>query len=473
MVGSSQSIKKAIMERRSSLLQKVIVLILVVCMNLSLANEAAGFTPAGSPSASTPEQIDSLLAPVALYPDALLMQVLAASVNSQEVLDGGNWLLQNKSLQGDQLDSAARSAGFGPAMMALFHFPQVVDMMCSEIDWTKQLGQAFTANQSAVLDSVQRLRLQAKQAGNLKTTPQQTVVTQQASGQQVIVIQPANPQVIYVPQYNPVTVYAPPPPAPPPQSSGVSTQTAVVGALMAFGVGIAVGSMFSSNNYYYPRWGPGGGCYYGGSVWVSKTYVYRPVYGPNYRAATAYYRPANYPYAYNRPYPGNAHYNSNNYYNNYRGNTSNQNKSNNTINRNVSGNNVTINTGNQVNKQGNTTRNAAVNSGNTQSNQSWKGQSTYNGANKNNANSASNASRNPSTTNSRANSPSRANTQSVKPDRGYSSGSAATSPARSTSTPATQTRTAGAFEGAGNTGRSEKTASQRGAASTQGKRGNQ
>jgi len=151
------------MERRGLLVQRCMAVLLAICMNISLATGAAGFSQAGNASAMTPDQLDKLLAPVALYPDALLMQVLAASVNSQEVLDGGNWLLQNKSLEGDQLDSAAKAAGFGPAMMALFHFPQVVDMMCSEIDWTKQLGEAFTASQSAVLDSVQRLRLQAKQ----------------------------------------------------------------------------------------------------------------------------------------------------------------------------------------------------------------------------------------------------------------------------------------------------------------------
>ncbi len=454
------------MEGRGSLIQQCVVLLLALCMNLSLANGAASYSQTGNSSATTPEQLDKLLAPIALYPDALLMQVLAASVNTQEVLDGGNWLLQNKTLQGDQLDAASKAAGFGPAMQALMHFPQVVDMMCSEIDWTSQLGDAFNANQSAVLDSVQRLRLQAKQAGNLQTTPQQTVVTQQASGQQVIVIQPTNPQVIYVPQYNPVQVYVPPAPAP--QSSGVSTETAVVGALVAFGVGMAVGSMFSSNNYYYyPRWGYGGGVYYHGGVWVSHSYVYRPVYGPNYHRATLYYRPANYPYAYNRPYPGNAHYNSNNYYNNYRGNTNNQNKSNNTINRNVSGNNVTINTGNQVNKTGNT----AAKTGNAQSNPSWKGQTTYNGTKANNGNAATNANRNPSTTNNKGNYSSQAQTQSVKPDRGYSSGSAAQSQSRSPAQPAAQTRPAGAFEGAGNSGRSEKTASQRGAASTQGNRG--
>jgi hypothetical protein len=442
-------------ETRNRFFQPLIVVILAICMNMSLVNAFAGTSQTGSPSATAPEELDKLLAPIALYPDALLMQVLAASVTSQEVLDGGNWLLQNKSLEGTQLDSAAKSAGFGPAMIALFHFPQVVDMMCSEIDWTRQLGKAFTANQSAVLDSVQRLRLQAKTAGNLQTTPQQTVVTQQASGQPVIVIQPANPQIIYVPQYNPVQVYVAPAPSQP-----------AAGVVIAFGVGMAVGAMFSSNNYYYPRWGNGGGVYYRGGPWVSHVYVYRPVYGPHYHRATVYYRPPNYAYAYNR----NAHYNSN-YYNNYKGGSNNQNKSNNTINKNVSGNNVTINTGNQVNNQGNKTRNTAANSGNTQTNPNWKGQSTYNGSNKNGGNSANNASRNPSTSSGLA------KTQSVKPDRGYPQTSASTAGQRTNSakTPPATTpspKAAGAFEGSGNSGKTERASSQRGAASTQGRRKN-
>jgi hypothetical protein len=451
--------REASMERRGSPAQQFIAVLLAICINLSLASGAVGFSQAGNSSAGTPDQLDKLLAPVALYPDALLMQVLAASVDSQEVLDGGNWLLQNKTLQGDQLDSAAKSAGFGPAMMALFHFPQVVDMMCSEIDWTRQLGEAFKADQSAVLDSVQRLRLQAKQAGNLQTTPQQIVVTQQAGTQQVIVIQPANPQIIYVPQYNPVQVYVAPPPSQP-----------ATGVIIAFGVGMAVGAMFSSNNYYYPHWGYGGGVYYRGGPWVVHHYVYRPVYGPNYHRATLYHRPPNYAYAYNRPYPGNAHYNSNNYYNNYRGNTNVQNKSNNTINRNVSGNNVTINTGNQVNKTGNT----AVKTGNAQANPNWKGQSTYSGGNQTGGTPANNASKNLSTTNAKNTYAAKpATTQTVKPDRGYPSGSATASQTRPASKPPAQTRPAGAFEGAGNSGKSEKAASQRGAASTQAKRGGQ
>jgi hypothetical protein len=463
-------------------IRKFTVLLLAVCLNLGFANAGSFVAQDPNSSSPTPQELDKLLAPVALYPDALLMQVLAASVGSQEVLDGGNWLLQNKSLEGTALDTAAKAAGFGPAMIALFHFPQVVDMMCSEIDWTRQLGQAFTANQSAVLDSVQRLRLQAKQAGNLQTTPQQTVVTQQAGTQQVIVIQPTNPQIIYVPQYNPVVVYVAPTPA----------QPAPSGVLIAFGVGMAVGAMFSSNNYYYPHWGYGGGVYYRGGPWVVHHYAYRPVYGPHYHRATVYYRPPNYAYAYNRPYPGNAHYNSNNYYNSYRGNTNIQNNSNNTINRNVSGNNVTINTGNQVNNQGKKTVNSAANNGNSQTSQAWKGQSTYNKSGTNTPPGTANGSaRTPSSTYNKTNPATSANGQSVKPDRGYASTSATSTAARPTSKPgatpagsatstaarptskpaAAPTRTAGAFEGSGNSGKSEQRASQRGAASTQGTRG--
>ena len=264
---------------------------------------AAQAAPApAAPVDTSPATLDHLLAPIALYPDPLLMQVLAASVNEQEVLDGGNWLLENKSLEGTALDDAAKKAGFGAAMSALFHFPDVVDMMCSQLDWTTQLGDAFNADQAAVLASVQRLRTQAKQYGTLKSSPQQTVTTQTDNGKQVIVIQPANPQVVYVPQYNPQTVYVQ-------QSSGPSTGDVVAASIISFGVGVAIGAMFSSNNYYYPRWGYGG-VYYRGGPWYPAHYAYRPVYGPVFRPAYGYRPPPGYPY--HRP----AHYN--NYYNSYR-----------------------------------------------------------------------------------------------------------------------------------------------------------
>jgi hypothetical protein len=232
-------------------LERFAVRIFLLCFVLGAKSRAQTAPPAAqsAPVDTSPATLDHLLAPIALYPDALLMQVLAASLNSQEVLDGGNWLLEHKSLEGTQLDSAAKAAGFGAAMTALFRFPDVVDLMCTQLDWTRQLGAAFNADQTGVLASVQRLRAKAQQYGTLKSTPQQSVVTQQDNGKQVIVIQPANPQVIYVPQYNPQTVYV---------SSGPSTSTVVASSIISFGLGVAVGALFSSNNYYYPRWGYGG-----------------------------------------------------------------------------------------------------------------------------------------------------------------------------------------------------------------------
>ena len=188
------------------------------------ANTANATAPAAAPAAAaapeappppptedaaswTPAALDELLAPVALYPDAVLAQVLSASTNAQEVLDAGNWLLDNQSLQGDALTKAAADADFSPNVQALVHFPTVVDMMCRELDWTKQVGAAFTADQGAVLASVQRLRAQAAAAGNLKSSPELTVEQTKQNDKDVIIINNPDPQVVYVPQYNPTTVY--------------------------------------------------------------------------------------------------------------------------------------------------------------------------------------------------------------------------------------------------------------------------
>jgi Protein of unknown function (DUF3300) len=174
---------------------------------------AAPAQAAPPPSPTAPINIDDLVAPIALYPDQLLAQILTASTNAQEVLDGGNWLLQNQSLKGDALTDAARTAGFSPPVQYLMSFPQVVDNMCQQIDWTRQLGQSFQADQKGVMEAVQRKRVQAQQTGNLKSSPQMTVETKKAdNGQPYVEIQPANPQVVYVPQYNPVTIYNTPAP---------------------------------------------------------------------------------------------------------------------------------------------------------------------------------------------------------------------------------------------------------------------
>jgi uncharacterized protein DUF3300 len=235
----------------------------------------------------TPDQLDELMAPIALYPDALLAQILMASKNPQEVLDAGNWLGQQKpDLKGDALDKASKAAGFTPSAQALIHFPDVLDMMCQELDWTKQMGQAVNADQKAVMDSVQRLRAQAVDVGSLKTNDKQKVEVKEESGSTVVVVQPANPQVVYVPQYDPQTVYAAP------ASTGVSTGTAVTASVLSFGVGMAVGSMFNHNYYPYPSWG-GGGFYYprGGAYYAPP---YRPAYGGGWGYSSAYRRPAHY-----------------------------------------------------------------------------------------------------------------------------------------------------------------------------------
>jgi hypothetical protein len=203
----------------------------------------------------SPQQIDSLTAPIALYPDALLAQILTGSTNFFELQSFAAWLAKNAALPGSALQDAAQKAGYDPCFVALAPFPQVVQMMTQKPDWTEQLGQLFAANRGAVFDSIQRLRAQALAAGNLKSTSQQQVQTQTtSSGQQVIVIQPANPQVIYVPQYNPQVVYVQ---APPPTTSSSSAGVAAV----AFTTGVIIGAA-ASNNYYYGPYGWHGAAMY-------------------------------------------------------------------------------------------------------------------------------------------------------------------------------------------------------------------
>src|SRR5215813_5504884 len=328
----------------------------------------------------TPEYLDELLAPVGLYPDVVLIQILTAATNPQEVLDAGNWLIQNVNLSTDQRVEAAKQVGFGPSTLALVQFPQVVDMMCQQMDWTKQVGEAFKTDQKAVLASAQRLRSEAVNAGSLRSTPEQNVTKENQGGQQVVVVQPANPEVVYVPQYDPEQVYNPPPEsaASAPQqttttttqtteaqSSGVSTGTAVMASLLSFGVGMALGSALHHDDYYYPNWGYGA-AFYGPRPYVPSAYAYRPVYGPAFRPAYGYAAPARYPYAYNRAYRGgnnNVVINQNNYYNRFR---NNQNINNRNANINRAGYN-----GNLANSRPD-----------TRGNEQWRGQNTYAGANR-------------------------------------------------------------------------------------------
>ena len=221
------------------------------------AKAAAPTQPPAKPSASD-TALDTLTGPIALYPDALVSQVLEASKDVAAVQKFAGWLKSNSALKGTELQDAAQQAGFAACYIALAPFPQVVQTMVEKPDWTKQLGAAYMRDEQAVYQSIQRLRTAAMALGNLKTTPQQEVVTDTSStGQTIILVQPANPQVVYVPVYNTQTVYVQQ--APPPSSSSSNVAAA---ALVGFTVGIIIGA--SSNHYYYGpyAWHGGGAAYH-------------------------------------------------------------------------------------------------------------------------------------------------------------------------------------------------------------------
>jgi hypothetical protein len=221
---------------------------------------------AQSTKAPKPEELDRLLAPVALYPDALLAQMLLCTSNPGKVGTLNEWLASNSTLKGTELQEAATNAGFEPSFAALALFPQVVEFMAGQPDWTAKLGQAFAADRKAVFASIQQLRAQASKAGNLKDTPQQDVETRTtSSGEQVIVIEPANPQIVYVPQYNPQVVYTQP------TTSTVVVQDdddddAALAGVIGFTAGIAIGAAID-NDYYYGPYGWHGGGYMYNDAW--------------------------------------------------------------------------------------------------------------------------------------------------------------------------------------------------------------
>jgi hypothetical protein len=156
------------------------------------------------------DQLDNLTAPIALYPDPLLAQVLAASTYPLEIVEAQQWLSQNGNLRGGQLLEAARQQSWDASVQALVAFPDVLALLNRDIRWTTDLGNAFLAQQADVMNEVQQLRARAQDNGRLASTPQQSVSTAEQNGQSAIEIQPANPQVIYVPTYNPAYVWGPP-----------------------------------------------------------------------------------------------------------------------------------------------------------------------------------------------------------------------------------------------------------------------
>jgi hypothetical protein len=199
------------------------------------------------------EELDQILAPIALHPDPLISQILMASTYPLEVVQADRWAKQNASLKGDALTAALEKQDWDASVKSLVNFPQVLTMMSEKLDWTQRLGDAFLADQKKVLDTIQGLRAKAQASGNLNTTKEQTVIVEE----KIIKIEPANPQVVYVPTYNPTVVYgAWPYPASPPYY--YYPPGYVASSMMMFGAGMAMGAAWGY------AWGDND--YHGGNV---------------------------------------------------------------------------------------------------------------------------------------------------------------------------------------------------------------
>ena len=252
---------------------------------MTRSGPAAQQPPAATYAVPTADQLYQLVAPIALFPDNLVAQVLAASTYPDQVSTAYAWLQQNSNLKGDQLMQAVDQQPWDASVKGLTQFGDVLKQMAESLSWTSALGDAYFNVPQSVMNAVQVMRQRAQQAGNLKSNQQQNVsVENQAPGTaaapaqsaapettvvqappQTIVIQPAQPQVVYVPTYNPTVVYGTPVPAYP----GYSSADMAVASVISFGVGIAVGAAIANNNHCcgwgWNSWGCG---------WHNSTVVY-------------------------------------------------------------------------------------------------------------------------------------------------------------------------------------------------------
>ena len=215
-------------------------------------------TPATSEEAPPPkipnEQLDSLVAPIALYPDPLLSQVLVASTYPLEIVQLQQWLQKNSSLKGDELTKAVQQQDWDPSIQAMAVLPDVAKRLGDDIKWTTDLGNGFLAQQSDVMDAVQRMRMKAKNAGNLKSNEQMKVETKVIESKPVIIVEQSSPEVVYVPSYNPTVVYGAPAYPYPPISYPPPGYYAA-GMALSFGVGVAMGAAWSGGWGWGSSWG--------------------------------------------------------------------------------------------------------------------------------------------------------------------------------------------------------------------------
>lgn len=240
---------------------------------------------AGGAAESAPmaaHELQSLVAPIALYPDPLVAQVLAAATFPDQVAVASYWLQEHKALTGEPLMQAVNTQPWDASVKALTQFPSVLANMAKNLNWTSSLGEAYHNQRVEVMAAIQMLRQQAKAAGNLKSSPQITV-TQESP--QVITIEPADPQVVYVPQYNPAAIYGVPY-----STHGYTASDVALGSLLGFGAGVSVGSLADGGGWGWGSWNTdwSGGAivynhnnFYGNAAWHGGYYngAYHDGYG--------------------------------------------------------------------------------------------------------------------------------------------------------------------------------------------------
>jgi uncharacterized membrane protein YgcG len=231
-------------------------LVILLCGSIAIATAPVGFADqTDQPAASSPtpvgqqppEQLQDLVAPIALYPDALVAQILAAATYPPEVVEADRWMQQHSKLTGQKLGNEVDKQSWDPSVKALTQFPSVLANMDKNLSWTSSLGDAYVNQPQDVMDAVQVMRRRAQSAGELKSSPQETVTEGQT-----IVIQPANPEVVYVPQYDPWLVYGAPLVAWPGWYPFPGLYLTTPG--FAFGFGIGVG-FFGGFGWGWHNWG--------------------------------------------------------------------------------------------------------------------------------------------------------------------------------------------------------------------------
>jgi hypothetical protein len=221
-----------------------------------------------------PDQLDDLVAPVALYPDPLLSQLLVAATYPLEVVQAYQWIQRNPGLQGPALTQAAQQQNWDASVQALVMFPDVLKQLNADVTWTTNLGNAFLAQQQDVMDAVQMMRAKAQQAGKLASTPQENVITAPQNGQPAIQIVPADPNIIYVPVYNPAWIWGPALWYPYPGWIWPAPGVVYGGIGFGFGIGINVGFFFGVGWHGWGGWGwhPGWGTH---TVIVNNTFIHQ------------------------------------------------------------------------------------------------------------------------------------------------------------------------------------------------------